>query len=80
MKESDRRYTIVLLLLGSILLVSVPTWSAFSTSPYFPLPDGAYWNYIDDNSAPSSTWVVSGVVNINGVLTKILADSDGVND
>ena len=77
MRITYRGRRAVLLLLGTLLLVSEPIWSAFPSADYFPLPDGAYWNYIDDDSFPYSTWVVSGTVTINGVPTKELADSNG---
>lgn len=76
MHKPYRRHSAVLLLLGALLFISAPVWSAFPTADYFPLPDGASWNYIDSDSFPYSAWVVSGTVNINGVPTKELADSE----
>lgn len=67
----------VLLLFATVLFVCMPVWSAFPVASYFPLPDGANWNYIDDDSFPYSIWVVSGTYSINGADAKLLEDSDG---
>ena len=79
-KAFRRINIIVFLLFVSLLVLSLPAWSVFSSGPYFPLADGAEWYYRDNLSNPYSNEVFPGTTDINGIPTKRLYDSDDFSE
>jgi len=67
----------LILSLIAILVFSGKAWASFSSGPYFPIQSGNSWTYEVDGSCCSTTTVLEGTTDVNGVPTKALDDTDG---
>ena len=70
------RFFLILAIVGS-LTVFDKAWASFSSQPFFPIESGNFWTYRVDDGSSFTTTVLPGTTNVNGILTKVLQDSDG---
>jgi len=69
------------LLLGCCLVVASHTVIAaeeMRAVDYFPLSSGNSWTYRENRASSYTHTVLNGTVNINGIATKLVQDSDGL--